>query len=109
MADFSGTLCRLVAKELRVEFRSRGMISTAISFALCSLVMAGTGFGGVIRDAKTASVLFWIIALFTAMSGRVPPFLPVSVIVVYLKGFGNRQFRKNAPCRFAPRRAGNGA
>ena len=68
MADFSGTLCRLVVKELRVEFRSRGMISTAISFALCSLVMAGIGFGGVIRDAKTASVLFWIIALFTAMS-----------------------------------------
>ena len=68
MAEFLRTLLRLVRKELRVEFRSRGMLSTALSFALCAIVTAGIGFGGIIRDARTASVLFWIIALFTAIS-----------------------------------------
>jgi heme exporter protein B len=68
LADFIHTLRRLISKELRVEFRSGGMICTSISFALCAVITAGIGYGGFIKDAKTAAVLFWIIALFTAMS-----------------------------------------
>lgn len=68
MADFFNALRRLISKELRVEFRSRGMISTSLSFALSSLILCGIGFGGFIKDARTAAVLFWIIALFAAMS-----------------------------------------
>ena len=68
MADFFLTLRRLISKELRVEFRSGAMIVTSISFALCAVITAGIGYGGFIKDAKTAAVLFWIIALFTAMS-----------------------------------------
>jgi heme exporter protein B len=68
LADFLSTLKRLIIKELRVEFRSRGMIGTALSFTVSSVIMAGIGYGGFLKDIHTAAVLFWIIALFSAMT-----------------------------------------
>ncbi|MGL4368297.1 MAG: heme exporter protein CcmB, partial [Spirochaetota bacterium] len=68
MADTVFQIKTLMRKDLLLEFRSRAMIQTSVSFALCAVITAGIAFGGFIRDAKTAAVVFWIIALFAAMT-----------------------------------------
>ncbi len=66
---WGGKLLALLAKDLRVEFRTRYAISTVLLFALTTLaaVSFALGVGGL--PAQYLSVLFWVVILFSALSG----------------------------------------
>ncbi len=68
-SSWGAKLLALVRKDLRVEFRTRYAISTVLLFALTTLaaVSFSLGIGGL--PAHYLSVLFWVVILFSALSG----------------------------------------
>ena len=60
-------LIALIKKDCAVEFRSRYMIASALSFSVSIVCMLGILFSGVISGAKMQAALYWLTVTFSSM------------------------------------------
>lgn len=62
-------IIRNLAKDLRVEFRSRFALNISLAFAVIATLALSLAAGGVPFPPRVQSVLLWIIIFFSAMNG----------------------------------------
>ena len=61
-------LLRNIVKDVRIEFRSRIVISLIVSFCVIVTVSIGFASGGMIASPMVHSVLLWVIIFFSGMN-----------------------------------------
>ncbi|MBN2158032.1 MAG: heme exporter protein CcmB [Spirochaetes bacterium] len=62
-------IIRNLAKDLRVEFRSRFAINISLAFAVIATLALSLATGGIPFPPRVQSVLLWLIIFFSAMNG----------------------------------------
>lgn len=64
-----GEILRNLAKDLRVEFRSRFALTISLAFAVIATLSLSLAAGGIPFPPRVQSVLLWLIIFFSAMNG----------------------------------------
>ncbi|MGB8657224.1 MAG: heme exporter protein CcmB [Candidatus Zixiibacteriota bacterium] len=65
----------LLAKDLKSEFRTRYALNAVLMFALATLTVISFSMGVLSPDTRAISSLFWLVVLFSSMSGLAQVFV----------------------------------